>query len=269
MAPTRILNYSANVYSALQKNSAHQFAAQHALCIYPSSAIYSFIPKNACSTLRLSLAITNGCIESTKDFNWIHNNNATFSADLKSLLTARYTFTVLRCPYARLASVYLDKIVDRNVQAWQIIELTQREFDAEDLTFNAFVHLLKRSSVLKSNKHWRPQTDFLVYKHYDDYFCLEKFSTAANTLNEKIGLSVVDARPLTKHGIDGLNLISKGDFSDTPPAEIRLMKAMGQCPKPSTLYTNRLIEIVREKYKADLELYVSLFGPKNLMFPAA
>ena len=61
--------------------------------------------------MRLSLAFYNGCVDDTADFGWIHSNNATFRADLASLAGASYTFVILRCPYARLASGYLDKIV--------------------------------------------------------------------------------------------------------------------------------------------------------------
>lgn len=262
----RVLNYSAQTYSALHKNSAHQFAAKRALRLYPAKAIYSFIPKNGCSTLRLSLALANGCIESINDFNWIHKNNGTFSADLDSLLTAKYTFTVLRCPYARLASAYLDKIAGQNLNPRQRANFIERKVDVDVLTFADFIHLLKQQSVRKSDIHWRPQVDFLVYKHYDDYFCLEQFPTAVATLKSKIGLSVVDARPLTKHGIDKLQLLQKGDFSNMPPSEILTMKSTGKCPAPKLLYTDELVKIVAKHYGVDIELYESIFGSQDLMF---
>ena len=50
----------------LPQNIGHQFAARHALNIYKSSSIYSFIPKCACSTMRLSLAKANGLIDDVK-----------------------------------------------------------------------------------------------------------------------------------------------------------------------------------------------------------
>lgn len=262
----RILKYSAQSYLALRSNSEHTFAAQCALRIYQANAIYSFIPKNACSTLRLSLAIANGCIESTDDFNWIHANNKTFSADLPSLANATYTFTVLRCPYARLASAYLNKIVEKRSDAWQLLKLTKRRFEIEEITFDRFIKLLRQPNVRKGNLHWRPQVDFLVYKQYDDYFCLEEFSTAVSTLKDKINLDVVDARPLTKHGIDRLSILSEGNFSKRSPSEIYSMKASGQCPAPRSLYTDELVNIVNKHYKADIDLYKSIFGTKNLMF---
>jgi len=53
--------------------SAHQFAASHALSIYGARAIYTFIPKNGCSTMRLSLGIANGALTGPEDIDWIHS----------------------------------------------------------------------------------------------------------------------------------------------------------------------------------------------------
>lgn len=262
----RVLNYATQTYVTLSRNPTHRFAADHALRLYTSNAIYSFIPKNACSTLRLSLAIANGCITSTQDFNWIHQNNQTFKADLASLLTANYTFTILRCPYARLASTYLDKIVNRDREAWHLLDLLKREISIQDLTFEKFIKALIQPSVRKGDIHWRPQIDFLVYQQYDNYFCLEQFSTAITTLKEKINLPVIDARPLTRHGIDGLSLLHGSDFSNTPPDDIRALKTVGQCPTPKALYTPELTGIVNTHYKADIDLYKKYFGSENLMF---
>lgn len=262
----RVLNYSSQTYQPLSQNPVHQFAANHALRLYTSNTIYSFIPRNACSTLRLSLAIANGCIESPQDFNWIHQNNSTFIADLPSLATASYTFTILRCPYARLASTYLDKIVNRDREAWHFLDLLKRETNIQDLTFEKFINALIHLQVRKGKIHWRPQIDFLVYQQYGDYFCLEQFPTAITTLKEKINLDIVDARPLTRHGIDGLTIIHEGDFSNTPPYEIRTLKASGKCPAPKQLYTKALIDIVSQHYKDDIDLYTTLFGTENLMF---
>jgi hypothetical protein len=115
----RRLRYPKSSNVALARNAAHQFASRHALSIYGARAIYSFIPKNGCSTLRYTVARANGCIDGPSDINWIHSNNLSFSATLRELLTAQYTFVVLRCPYSRLASVFLDKIVDGNLRPEQ------------------------------------------------------------------------------------------------------------------------------------------------------
>ena len=85
MSNRRLFRFARTSHAGLHANARHQLAAGHALRIYHSNAIYSFIPKNACSTMRLSLAIANCCIRDAADFNWIHQNNATFSANLEAL----------------------------------------------------------------------------------------------------------------------------------------------------------------------------------------
>ncbi len=262
----RYFRYSSANNNPLASNPRHKLANNHALNIYLADAIYSFIPKNACSTMRTSLALANGCIQDPKEFNWIHKNNFTFSAGISQLLKAKYTFTILRCPFSRLASAYLDKIVNRDSVAWGYYELRERKVELEDVSFASFVKSMTVPRVKNGNPHWRPQVDFLVYKEYDDYFAMENFSHAVKTLKEKIDLDVIDARKLTNHGVDGLELIDGEDFSNAKPIEFLKMKAEGNYPSARSLYSPELIKSVRVTFKADFDLYKSLFGTDNLLF---
>lgn len=262
----RFLKYSAANYGALKQNSKHNFAQRHTIRIYKSNAIYSFIPKNACSTMRTSIAYANGCIDNPQDFNWIHKNNHTFNAELADLICADYTFVILRCPFARLASVYLDKIVSRDVVAWNFYDLIDRKVELDDISFTQFVQHLENEDVQNGNIHWRPQLDFLVYQKYDDYFCLENFADIATTLKTKIGLELIDARNLTNHGLDQLKLIDNADYSQVKPAEILSLKKDGYCPAPKSLYSDELIESVRKLYWDDIEFYQEVITEPSLMF---
>ena len=47
----------------LQSITMFRLSVNHSMMLYRKNALYSFIPKNACSTLRLSTAIENGCID--------------------------------------------------------------------------------------------------------------------------------------------------------------------------------------------------------------
>lgn len=58
----RLLRHVPGTLTALGQNQLHKHAADFALTHFASRAVYSFIPKNACSTMRVSLAIANGCI---------------------------------------------------------------------------------------------------------------------------------------------------------------------------------------------------------------
>lgn len=262
----RNLRYSTQTYQNLRQNAKHQFAASHALQLYKANAIYTFIPKNACSTMRLSLAMANGCVSQVEDFNWIHKNNDTFRADLKDLILAAYTFAILRCPYARLASVYLDKIVDRTSEAWIFYDLVDRKIELETLSFTEFVRQLREPKILTGNIHWRSQVDFLVYQEYDDYFCLEEFAKAKEVLKNKIGLDTIDARSLTKHGTDGFQLIENEDFSFAAPGDIYNLKRAGKCPHPKSLYSDETQSLVSKIFKSDIDFYKQKIGVNTLMY---
>jgi len=57
----RALRYASSDLTALALNDRHNFAMDYAISIFPINGIYSFIPKNACSSLRWSAAVANGC----------------------------------------------------------------------------------------------------------------------------------------------------------------------------------------------------------------
>jgi hypothetical protein len=265
---SRLLKHTRKDVRSLRNNAAHQFAAAHALKIYLSNSIYSFIPKNACSSLRTSLAIANQCIGDAAEFPWIHENNETFCATLEDLVTSRYTFVVLRDPFARLASVYLDKVVSRTDVVGSLHRATGRQVDLEDLTFTGFIAILAQGNHRFINEHWRPQSDFLVYENYDDYFAMERFAEAATVITERAHLPIIDARPLTKHGIGSYRLLAPDeDFSAMPAFEIRRLQRDGQCPHPRSLYREETIRKVAQLYAPDIHLYTNKTGCE-LMFSA-
>ncbi len=266
MSRRRTLRNTAANTAQLAHNTAHQFAASHALRIYSANAIYSFIPKNACSTLRLSLAIHNGAIRDVSEANWIHSNNDTFRASLSELCTAEYTFVVLRCPYRRIASVFLDKIVGITSHAWSYHRLTNRSRDPFDVTFKDFVRSLNDPSVLVGNIHWRPQSDFLVYDAYDDYFSLEDFPAVASRLHERIGFEVVDARGITGHGIDTFEPFDDPKAPDLTAFEILSLKRQGKCPRPVALFDDETRSIIKHHYARDIAHYRKRISVDGMLF---
>lgn len=235
--------------------------------LYPQNALYTFIPKNGCSTLRLSLAMNNGVIKSPSDIDWIHRNNSTFRASLKDSVLSSYSFVVLRCPYRRLISVFLDKFVGGDPLVKNFLNIASEKLSADDITFSFFVGSLLSDGVLRSNIHWRNQSDFLVYDDYDDYFQLEQFKEAGQVLKEKIDFVVVDARKHTNHGVDGLvKDNSLASAYDMPIAKLKQLKEQGIVPATECFYNSELIERVKSIYSNDLKLYEEKFGASNLLF---
>jgi hypothetical protein len=262
----RRLRYSGAETVRLSGNAAHGFAAGQALVHYDSGSVFTFIPKNACSTLRLSLAIANGCISDARDVDWIHRNNPTFVATLRELVTAPHSFVLLRCPYRRLASAFLDKIVGKTDEFRSLSQALDEDLDHDRLTFSQFVGFLSRRRVRHSNIHWRPQTDFLVYQDYDNWLQVEQMAEAAEVIEALCGLVLVDARAATGHGTDGLDIVASGDFSAVPCGVLAEMMQDGKAPSHAALYNATLHAAVTRLYADDLTLYTDHFGHADLMF---
>ena len=251
---TRVFRHSGASNAALAQNAAHNGAASYALSIYSSEAVYSFIPKNACSTLRYSLALANGAIDDESQFNWIHHNNPTFRASLRELARAKYTFVVMRDPFLRLASCFFDKIVDQTPVAATLHRLMNYTSRPHEVTFRAFVDALK--THLRGDEHWRPQVDFLVYKSYDDVFRLENFPAAIHALKQKIGLEVRDARALTRHGTDQFSEIEDDEcVADLKAFDLLATKRKGRVPRLRNFYDSALVAKVEALFASDLEFY--------------
>ncbi len=261
-----MFNFSANSFNNLNQNGQHQFCMNYAMQIFNSNAIYSFIPKNGCSTLRLSVAIANGCITNIEQGNWIHQNNQTFKPTLRDAATAQYKFVILRCPFRRLASVFLDKFIAKEPDAWQYRDLLKREVNLDELTFEQFVKSLAVPPMKGANIHWKPQSAFLLFDEYDDYFALEHFDEVINTLKNKIDFTVVDARSLTEHGTDKYQLLDDVDYSQAAAFDIALLKRQAQCPSHQSLYTPELVEIVKCLYAEDISLYKSKCNANDMLF---
>lgn len=256
-----LLRYGTAVHTSMIRNNPHHnFAQLHAVHVYDSNAIYSMIPKNGCTTLRLSIAMANGVVADTSQWEWIHFNNDSFKPSLKELALAAYRFTVLRDPFGRLVSCFLDKIVNKTSDAAKFQEKMEDSIDLDTLTFRQFCHGLTKPGVLTGNIHWRPQVHFLVYADYDDYFCFEDFGRVAPLLKAVIGLDLVDARPLARHHTSRHKPApSSQSYADVPLPHLKALLRSGYAPRPESLYDEELIALVRDLYAADFALYHTHF----------
>lgn len=288
---SRLLRYGRCSPVPLDKNAAHQLALARAISVWRHDTVFSFIPKNGCSSLRYSAALANGLIRGPEDVEWIHRNNHTSRASLRDLSLARHTFVGLRCPYRRLVSAFLDKVVN---DRWRVNMLQTRPFahrwnlphraervarsvrkrasqvglvSQDTLTFAGFVALLETPGALALDVHWRPQVDFLVYESYDDVFRLEDMGAVAETVRAKSGFEVLDARALTGHGNEGRRRVSEGSFAHTPLRELRAMKSRMEVPAYERFYTPDLHARVGRLYHADVALYAAHFGADALLQP--
>ena len=59
----RKVNHAKENNGSVAKNKNFQWSLYHSLAIYNLDSIYTFIPKNACSTMRFSIAVQNGFLK--------------------------------------------------------------------------------------------------------------------------------------------------------------------------------------------------------------
>jgi hypothetical protein len=258
MTNARLLRNARLEYSTVNQNELYTFSLEHALSIYPLDAVYTFIPKNACSSLRYSIAIANGFLGDISDINWIHDNNKTFMSTQREVSRASYTFVVLRCPYTRVASCFLDKIVDGEPK------FNDEMGNRLNLSFRDFLTAIKYQHRSERDEHWRNQSDFLHYERYDEYFSLESFSEAINSLGTR-GFTVHDTRAALKHDLSNMKRVD-GDFSKTKQEELQKMKEEGYLPSYKSMFGDVEIELANDIYNDDINLYKSHFGDNELLF---
>ena len=254
----RILKNAKLLNVPIEQNDVNTFSSSYSLSIYPLNFVCTFIPKNACSSLRYSIAIANGYIKDINDIKWIHSNNKTFISSQREVACAMYTFVILRCPFKRIASCFLDKFVGRK------LKFNDENGQRLSINFHEFLLIIKSQARKDRNDHWRNQSDFLHYEQYDDYFSVESLSDAVNSLETR-GFSLIDTRTSLKHDLSNYKKVD-GDFSKMKDLDLKKMKDEGKSPNYKSMYSTHEVDLVKEIYNDDIELYKNYFGEKNLLY---
>ena len=208
--------------------------------------------------LRYSIAIANGFLGDISDINWIHQNNQTFMSTQREVALASYTFVVLRCPYTRIASCFLNQVVDGKFNSYDQMG------NKLSGNFHDFLSVIKSQQRSERDEHWTNQSDFLHYERYDEYFSLESFSEAINSLGAR-GFTVHDTRAALKHDLSNMKRVD-GDFSKMNEVELKKMKEEGCAPSYKSMFSDVEIELANDIYNDDINLYKSHFGDNCLLF---
>ena len=246
--------------SNLKTNKDHDFAIKHTSIHYKSNTVCTWIPKNGCSNLRYSIAKENGTITSVEEIEWIHQNNDCFNASTKEALQADYTFVILRNPFKRLLSFFLDKLChSQEDQSEESYKRAHKAFNFNsNLSYSDFIdHIWENTDSIYDDEHTRPQCDFLLYRNYDQYFALEKIKQANEQIHYKTGINVEDIRDknsiFTSKGCERSDQI----MHNTPADEISSLLKQSKVPITENMYTNEMAKKVSALYLQDILLYCS------------
>jgi hypothetical protein len=223
--------------------------------------VCTWIPKNGCSSIRYSIAKDNGAITGIEEIEWIHANNDCFNPSIKEALQAEYAFTILRNPFKRLLSFYLDKLCHPQKEGSTDTSRQNAKnlfkFDSNQ-SFSDFINIIwEDAEKIYEDEHTRPQCDYLLYRNYDDYFALETIEEANQEIESKTKIRLEDIR--TKNSIftskgrekcEGINHQSKAD-------EIYALSILNKVPIVENMYTENMAKKVATFYMQDILLYYS------------
>lgn len=170
--------------------------------------IYVETPKVACSTIKISLQRLELEMQNLnrEEFEDVHIRDFSPLLHLTQLPNFEdylrsedyFKFCFVRNPYQRLLSCYLDKIINpisfkekENILFSMGLETDQNN---HNITFNDFVSVIEKQTLLEMDYHWRPQT-FLTCQssiNYDFVGKLETFDDDFKEVADNISLDLLE-----------------------------------------------------------------------------
>jgi len=238
--------------------------------------IYCPIPKAACSSFKELMLKLEGKSES--DEGMVHARTLEYTLEIypyEEALTLLknnhyFKFTIVRNPWIRLVSGYLDKFVfyktldlsnfTKDVIDWVYQDQGQKADYQKSITFEQFVKYLCSNPDRVLNSHWKPQYLFLGNTDFDFIGRFESLVDDYQTIQAKTGIplelqwrnkTIKASQPIEQT----LNL------SNLYPSEI---KSLNSRPSYHQLYTPKLVEDIRQRYQQDVERFAYDFNAENL-----
>ena len=143
-----------------------------------------------------------------------------------------YRFTVVRNPYSRLLSCYLDRIVPANSAPYRQLLLMLGKPDGTIVSFAEFIGAICKQKPYDQNNHWRLQTSEICTAAIKYDFVGKQESFAADMT--KVWSHIAPAAPIPNFAGE-----------NKAPSVTSAGKRLGE------YYTSELIDMVREAYSDD------------------
>jgi len=119
--------------------------------------VYLNNPKAACSTVKRTLWSQHRGHAALETPNQIHSRKLWDEDFGDALFDDVFWFTVVRNPFARILSCYLDKIKEDNVIKKLFCQRYNLNYN-RNISFNLFLETIQNEDPWTDDPHWRPQT---------------------------------------------------------------------------------------------------------------
>ncbi len=169
-----------------------------------------------------------------------------------------YRITVIRDPFSRLVSGYIDMMNSLIVGRMSEIEGIKINTDPEKMTFSDFVEILNHSNLYKCDPHLRLQSSndcWQLNLTLDKIIILDQLNDGLLSVNKHLKCSAnikkLYAKPKTEYqGIKNLHTLAFKDISDMAKSRIPTT-----FPEYQQFYNDELREMVKSIYSEDFILF--------------
>lgn len=229
------------------------------------------IPKNASSFFRYTFQINHPL---AVDFNAsrepahvlnerIRNKNIPIKKKTPVRKPGYMTCVVLRDPFSRMVSAFLDRIVkkigtgarDEPSQRlyYDVSKSTGKAVTSRNITFNDFLTYAVSCRDYQRDKHYRTQISF--FRNYSvDLFSTTDDLMGLLSLMQKRGMTIPEQSPTpwmnTRYAPRG-----NPEFPAADHVTASQLKSRSAFPRPRAFYTEQTIQMLLSEYSSDIDLY--------------
>jgi len=176
-----------------------------------------------------------------------------------------FTFTVVRNPWSRLVSAYLDKfVINKNTAISSTREIEKKIYKQQgkrpdykrSITFRQFVDYVSNTEDSSLNPHWRSQHTFLSDFKFDYIGHLETLDRDFEYIKKRLSIDIELPYAMLRKASylsDPQKLDNAPPYFDWFPNQLKKMQVF---PKYKEFYDSDMKEKVRIRYKADIERFL-------------
>ena len=142
-----------------------QFILNHHLRNPITNEVYCYTAKVGCSYFKTGFIVTyfsqlGEVVKPEEIRRKVHETARDFRVkELDEIYSATVRVQIVRDPWSRLVSAFLDKFINASPTSFSREVLSSLKIERKDLRMHDFVHYLAQSQGLVINEHWMPQVE--------------------------------------------------------------------------------------------------------------
>ena len=219
---SRLWHVAPWIHERFFRNKSLPYYKYNNILLQPCQAVYFFVPKAACSTLKLACSEILGseCDSSLRPEDAVHTIEFPYATpeELRSKYSQYLKFSFVRNPWSRLVSCYRDKICGDELPP----SYARYGVFVRGMEFEAFVRVVASIPDAAAEGHFRSQASYLMAPRskrlvVDFVGKTESFDADFAELSQRLGISVQE--------LPRLRARSGGKYRDYYSSDLRNMVA--------------------------------------------